>query len=263
MKTQHLTFRILAIVLLAVTFSSCEKEMFGIRGTGPIVTEELSIDEFSGIELEGSFDVIIEYGAEQMVTVEGHRNIIDRLQTRVSDGIWKIKLRPAQYYHVDMTITITSPHIDKIFLAGSGNIETSGFQNIQDLEVVLFGSGRIWGREPFVVSGKSLVTIVGSGDIDLFLETNRLSSEILGSGNIYLSGTANDMSLEIQGSGHYEAYSMVSENCDVSILSSGNAYVYANQTLDATITGSGNIYYKGSPSVDVSITGSGNIKNSN
>ena len=263
MKTQNLTIRTLAIVFLAITLSSCEKEIFGIRGTGPIVTEELFLDDFSGIELEGSFDVIIEYGTEQMVTVEGHQNVIDRLQTRVSDGVWKIKLRPAQYYNVDMTVIITSPYIDKISLTGSGNIETTGFEDIQDLEVLLMGSGRIWSRDPFKVSGKSLVIITGSGDIDLLLETNRLSSEILGSGNIYLSGTTNDMSLEIQGSGHYEAYAMISENCKVSILSSGNAYVHANQTLDATITGSGNIFYKGSPNVDVSILGSGNIKNSN
>ena len=263
MTTQNVTMKMLAFVLMVMTLSSCYEEMWGIRGAGPIVTEEITLDEFTGIDLVGAFDVKIAYGAEQSVMVEGHHNIIDRLETGVFDGVWKIKLLPALYRDHHLTINITIPYIDEIYLSGSGDIETEGFTGLHDLDVELLGSGRIRGTGTFEVADHAHFSVTGSGDIDMAINTTEVYSDIFGSGDIHLNGTSEMVKINIEGSGNYEGYGMESSKYDVHIVSSGNAYVFAKSALDASITGSGNVYYKGEPAVNAKVLGSGNVKSSN
>ncbi|MDH5398041.1 MAG: DUF2807 domain-containing protein [Cyclobacteriaceae bacterium] len=263
MKIQKLVFATIGFFFLSFVFTSCQKEVFGIRGVGPIVSQELEMEYFDGIDLQGAFDVVIIQGTEQSIVLEGQQNIIDRVQTNIINDIWEIKLRPAVYRHYDLTVKITSPHMDKFHLSGSGKIEIEGFDNLEVLDVNLSGSGQIISTGTLTVSNESSIALSGSGEIDLALYTNSLVSNISGSGSINFSGSARDMALKISGSGNYYAYPLESENCEVSITSSGNARVFASNTLKATITGSGNIRYKGQPNVTTNISGSGTVRAAN
>ena len=97
----------------------------GVKGNGEVVSKDLKLDKFTGIELSFSGDVIITQGATQKVRVEGQQNIIDLINTDVSGVNWKIGFVKNVNNHKNLTIYITIPTLTKIGISGSGSIKTT------------------------------------------------------------------------------------------------------------------------------------------
>lgn len=195
MKTSKI---FIAVTLLAAIVSqSCTKEFSRIEGIGAITTETLYLSDFSGIDMEGADDVFISYGTEQKVEVTGHPNIISRIQTDVSNGIWSMELERGNYGEYELSYHITLPTLEEIHNTGSGNVFVSGPMEAQYLELSLMGSGNF--------SGFSLraeycqVDITGSGNCEITAERS-LDVSIDGSGSVFYKGTPS-IKDHISGSG--------------------------------------------------------------
>ena len=63
-------------------------------GSGPIVSEEVELTEFTGVTANTVIDVEIVQGDEQLVVVEGHENMIEMMDLYVSRGILNVDLKP-------------------------------------------------------------------------------------------------------------------------------------------------------------------------
>ena len=230
-----------AVLLISIVFSGCIINGFNcIHGTGEIVEETLALSDFSGIEIKGSFDVVITQGDEQEVIAKGHQNIIDMLERNVSGGFWDIEFENHECFNdYELTIYITVPNLDAVYISGSGDVEVGSFVNQENLDLKISGSGDI--------------------DIDDFTGLTEAGVKITGSGNVALKGTTEVLDIKITGSGEYNGFDMISEDCTVKIAGSGDCEVYAENSLFVEITGSGSVYYKGNPELSVSITGSGSV----
>lgn len=210
----------------------------GIKGEGPVVEQNLQLDEIEGITLAFSGNVYIKQGNTQSVKVVGQQNIIDNIKREVSNGHWKIGFDRPVRNHDKLNVYITIPTLNRAVVSGSGNISTEG---------------------KFKTSGDAYVGVSGSGNIDLNLSASSIESKISGSGNIALGGSTNDMSIHISGSGSVKAYELEAANCSVSISGSGGAKVNVNDDLSVRISGSGDVYYKGRPRVKSKVSGSGDV----
>ncbi len=243
---KSLKFNLFVLAIVSLFFIGCDDPLC-IKGEGPIVTETLNIgNTFSKIEMEGSFDVEINYGAAQEVIAEGNQNIIDQLNPSVVGDELIIELEKHCYLRYDLKIIITLPYLSKVTLDGSGDILINEFPNQGDLELNVIGSGDIQVKE-FTGTENLTVKIDGSGDINIREDFPNLQA----------------LNIRISGSGDFTGFPLISEYCTVSIQGSGSASVYASQELNATIDGIGDIYYKGNPVVNQSINGSGDIINRN
>ena len=238
MKT--LNTKPLSILLISLTIltSSCFRDgITGIRGSGPIVSEEVYPDEFTGIDLRISGDVIITKGDQLEVIIEAQQNIINNIMHRVRGGIWNIEFDRNVKNHDGITIFIIVPEIEELEISGSGDITSTS---------------------DFVTNNLDL-SISGSGNISFEIEAKNVYSHISGSGNVNLRGSTDNHNAHISGSGSINTFSLISDNCDINISGSGNTNVYVTDNLDVEISGSGSVYYKGYPSVFSNISGSGNI----
>ena len=232
-------------IILSIFLSSCEDNNC-INGSGGIITRTLNIPAFTGIGMAIAADIFIQQGAIQNVEVTGHANAIDRLDTDVSNGVWDIEFRKDCYKNYDLSIVITVPDINKVFISGSGDIEVNSFNNQSDLRLDISGSGNI--------------------NLNEFENCEKLDVNISGSGKIFgnLDFTSlKRLDINISGSGTYSAYPIMTDDCFVNISGSGNCYVYARNILSVNISGSGNVYYKGHPTVTSNISGSGIVVDSN
>ena len=243
MKSLHLS--ILVTIFLGFTLVACDDDNC-IKGEGTIETRTIELASFDKVSLLGVDHLTIKQGETQEVNITGHPNIINELNTKVSDQHWEIRLRDGCYNNADLDIEITIPYLKEANLIGSGKILVEDFSN-QD-------------NQSFYLSG--------SGDIDISgnTGTEELLFGITGSGNINCSKSFTDLEfvhLIISGSGDYDGFLLISSSYEVILSGSGNANIYAESNLKGNITGSGNINYKGSPEIDVTITGSGRINNSN
>lgn len=212
-----------------------------IDGNGNLTSEQRNISPTSGIESRGSFDVVITQGSTESVKVEADANLLPYIITEHDDGNLVIRAKNGVNLSSShkITVYITTEKLENVELSGSGNIS---------------GNGKFTGGDHLKLS------IAGTGDISLEVNTPKINSSIAGSGNIILAGETKDSKIDIAGVGDYKAEELKSENVEVHIAGSGSTKVYADATLDVHIAGSGDVYYKGTPNIKSSIAGSGNIK---
>ncbi len=229
-------------ILLSILFiTGCDNSFFGIRGSGPVVTEQIEIEDIQAVNMAISADVYIIKGEEQFIEIEAQQNIIDNIEKKVKNGKWDIEFDKSVNKHEPINIYISVPYIDNIVLSGSGEIYS----------------------EDIFDSDKIELEISGSGDIEISANTLITNILISGSGNVYLSGQTNVQDILISGSGNYEAYNYLSTDCDINISGSGNCKVNVSEHLNVDISGSGNVYYKGNPTIINNISGSGSVINRN
>ncbi|MTI30141.1 head GIN domain-containing protein [Xanthovirga aplysinae] len=233
----------LAFVTLVV-FSSCIRNYYydSISGEGEVVKKELQLEAFNGIKLSLPADVYLTKGNVQKVEVEAQENIIDYIQTEVSDQSWKIRFPEGTSARdfKKIRIYITVPEVRKATISGSGKIlgQTS-FEGADQLDLRISGSGYI--RMEQENTGLVKASISGSGKIELF-------------------GTAQSLDFRSSGSGDLLAYELDTEDASISMSGSGKGEVTASKNLKVSISGSGRVRYQGSPRVSTSVSGSGSVK---
>lgn len=229
-----------AILLLAMSFTSCKKNLFNsIKGKGEIVTETRNLSGFNKISLSIDGDVNYVQDTVYFVEISAQQNVLDVITTQVSAGELKIDSRRWIRKHNGITILVHSPDLRAMDLSGSGNI--ASFFDI-------------------VTTGLEL-NVSGSGNITLAaVHTDELEVNISGSGNIAVSGgTVTGQKATISGSGNITMDDLKATDSDAKISGSGNISLWAVNQLKASISGSGDIRYKGNPVINTSISGSGSL----
>ena len=271
------------ILLVALFVSGCGFQM--VTGSGKVVTEARTVGNFSRITLAGIGDVHVTQGATVSLRIEAEDNLIPYFETSVNGDTLTIGIKD-QYMGVNLRPTkpvkfyVTSPKVDALTLAGSGNILAGDIQST-DFSASLLGSGNI--SADTLTATTANLRLAGSGDFDLGSVTaNGLTASIAGSGNITLStlkaatvstttagsgdfimsGEVTDQHIEILGSGDYLAGKLNSKTATVRQTGSGSSQLAVSDTLDVTILGSGDVVYSGSPHMNVSIAGSGKVNQS-
>lgn len=230
----------LSLMLLCATiiaFTACEK----VNGDGPVITENRATGNFTGLDVRIDADVQVTQSPAYKVDVSAQQNILDVLETYVSNNRLVIKFRNNINVrsHRHITIVVSAPVINSLRLSGSGNLETSGALTPADFDMTLSGSGNM------------RIQQLNTGNIEAFLS---------GSGSILVEGgTANEEKLTISGSGSMDLSSVAAVKASTITSGSGNIRLNASQKLNVTISGSGNVYYKGNPVINTTISGSGKV----
>jgi len=190
-----------------VLFSSCR--MFGykhIEGNGNIITQSRNVGKATKVKLAGSFDVALTPGTQTRVEVVGDDNILPFIITEEQDGFLVVKTKNHLSYSSTegIKIKVTTPTLENIQLAGSGNIT---------------------GQGKFVGSDKLILKIAGSGDIKLEVNTPTIEADIAGSGSIRLTGETKEETIKIAGVGDYLTEGLMAETANIRIAGSGDVKV--------------------------------------
>lgn len=231
--------KIFPVIIIASLLASCNFE--SIKGSGVLATDVRTISSADKVKAVGSFDVEITPGATTSLKIEGDDNLIKHIKTEKKDGYLVIKMDDGINYSTEnrLVVYITTPHLEAVSLAGSGNVTTKG---------------------KFTGSDKLKVGLSGSGDADIEVNTPTIEASIAGSGNIKIAGESKDANIRIAGSGNFYGEALKAENVEVHIAGSGDAKIFADVKLDANIAGSGSIMYVGNATVTQKVAGSGEVR---
>ncbi|MDG5491432.1 head GIN domain-containing protein [Psychroserpens sp. SPM9] len=235
---------VLIVALLSFTFSQAQWGNKKVKGNGNMTTETRSTSDYDAISCAGSFDYVLVAGTEGNITLEGESNLLQYVITEVKDGKLIIKTEKGKNLDpsFNKTIKVTIP-----------------FKDIR--KVSLAGSGDLWNTDRITTTNLE-VSLAGSGDIVLEVQTQKVSGKIAGSGDITLKGSTTDLTAGVTGSGDFHGFNLNAVNTDVSVTGSGDAEVVCTGLLKARVTGSGDIEYRGNPSKkDTKVSGSGSIEN--
>lgn len=177
--------------------------------------------DFKQIQSKVPIDVLFEQASDYKVVIEGNDTIARKLSTEVVHGCLTIDLEPGKYRNPLLRVKIYGPDVNSFEtnsgsiivktdinlndnlicrVTGSGNIEMMDV-SAKSVDVSIFGSGDFDSGE---ISAKKLtVTIDGSGDVDLEKVdvTDKLVMSVSGSGNININGKAKNVEAKVFGSG--------------------------------------------------------------
>jgi hypothetical protein len=201
-----------------------------------------SVSGFKRIELRLPLDVTIRPGKESTLELElRDPSVADKITTEVRGETLVISSNAHSLsMHGKNVATITMPELRGASIAGSGNIDISGFDQ----------------------SGELALSISGSGDIAYSGKSGSLSVSISGSGNVKVAGAAGALAVSIDGSGDFKGADFATKNASVAVNGSGNADLrLTGGSANFAVNGSGDIRWWGDASTVSAVThGSGSIQ---
>lgn len=241
--TRRLLLPLLAApLLLATALTPAPVLAEKVSGSGTLVTDKRALPAFRAIELNGSMDLVVRQGAQEVLVTADH-NLLELLETVVEDRRgtptlvlrWKRSL--SLYTRNPLGVAVTVPTLAGLAVRGSGDVRVAAFET-PALNVSLSGSGDV--RLESLSATDLVVAVSGSGDVAGAGRSARLTVSIAGSGDVRLAD-------------------LKAENVKVSIAGSGDAAVHADASLEVTIAGSGDVNYTGNPSLRSQVVGSGSV----
>jgi hypothetical protein len=190
-----------------------------VSGSGEVATETRQVSGFTGIELSGIGEVILDQGESESLTLEADDNVLPVLTSEVEDSVLRLGQKPRTRVNTRNPIRyrVTVKDLASIELSGSGSV-------------------------------------VGEG-----LRAAELRTDISGSGTVRLAGSADEQRVEVSGSGTYNAGDLPGRSVDIDISGSGKATLTVTEQLTVDISGSGTVTYSGDPRIDQSVSGSGRL----
>jgi hypothetical protein len=214
-----------------------------VTGNGNVKKETRDVSNFTGVTVSGSVNVQLAYGNSNTITVEADENVLPYIETKVENGTlavstknkWGIRTKSKIIVYASLT------KLTNLRVSGSGNISGSG---------------------DFSNDGKTDISISGSGNINLSMNSfNETKISVSGSGNVVLKGNStNNIDASVSGSGDIDCIEINCNDVFAHVSGSGNIKVNASRSIDAKVSGSGNIYYKGSATnINLKSSGSGKI----
>ena len=233
------TFGALALLFFIVTGYGwnwdCKK------GKEPLKTEVRKVEPFNGIGLSLPATVILSQSNTTSVEVEANADLLEYIKTDVSKDELVISTEDCNCISTsdDITIKVSTPHIEDLSINGSGSIISKDKINTKNMSIA----------------------INGSGDVVLEnLSAENYSVAINGSGDVDLSGThAKTGDISIHGSGDVNTSRIPTSAVAVSVAGSGDVEVKPTAAMDVSIMGSGDVTYYGTPKISSSIMGSGDL----
>lgn len=187
-------------------------------------------------------EVYISLGQEFKVVLEGDREYLDEVETKVSGSELVIKRDSwVNFNNEKVIVRITMPALNGIDVSGSGKVMVAEPLKSDDFEADISGSGKIYLKE------------VTMGDVEF---------DISGSGSFVIegAGSMNSLEVDISGSGSYKGESTKIGTFEAHISGSGSCDCHVTEMLRASISGSGSVWYSGNPKIDASISGSGKVR---
>ncbi|QEE50325.1 DUF2807 domain-containing protein [Flavobacterium alkalisoli] len=221
--------QLLLLVGLFTLLTSAAQAQEPIYGNGKKVKEQRTVTEFTSLRVDGPFEVQLVSGTTGSITLEGCENILQLVETDVTDRTLTIHLPKGINFkaHKNNKVKIKIPYYTSLN------------------EVYLKGSGTITANPTLKTNMK--VMLEGAGSIDLDLYAAQGEACVLGSGTIKLTGAIQDFQCKVIGSGSLEAKKLECANVDVTVSGSGNADIVCNKAITGKISGSGNVIVDGNP----------------
>lgn len=223
-----------------LALSGCDNAVVSIDGHSGVPLSRLIISgsNISEVTLLGPDTVHVVHGNAPDIHVAGDPRAAATLRFVLTDGKLGIGRRPdAEVGNGVAIVTITTPAVDHLIMAGSGAISSDRL------------SGAAVG-----------VTIGGSGQIDVAdIAAKQLNAEVLGTGTFTGSGHADKLALSIAGAGNADLARLKVDVAEVDLAGTGNGTLASDGKVTGSVVGTGVITVHGKAQCNVSVTGTGKV----
>ena len=185
-----------------------------IQGSGNMSSEVREINEFTGVDVGGVFEVEITAGKEYSVQVQADDNLLPYIRTEVDSDVLHIATTQRISSQIPLRVIVSAPEIDHLDVSGASKVTLFGVKNSElgihtsgasklklegetsELNVEVSGASKIDAES--LRSKTASVDASGASKVSVFV-TERLRSEASGASKIQYAG--NPASVEKKSSG--------------------------------------------------------------
>jgi hypothetical protein len=228
-------FCTLLIWVCMLGFTACEKEhcLDCFKGTGEIITEERTLENFNTINLSDRMNLYIQQDTVDKVIVEAGEKLISSVITEVDDGVLTIrddnKCNWVRSYKKEINVYL---HCSNLFM------------------INYYGAGNVKSTNTIVSDSLALNFWDGSGVITLNVNCMMVKVALhTGPGDAEISGNTQYAAYYTRGNGQIRCSDLKSVNSDIDSKGTNDCYINCTGHLFARIGYIGNVYYSGSPTI--------------
>lgn len=234
--------QIALFILLFAGISSVQAQFWTkkVSGNREITTETRNVGDYDKISITGSFKVKIVPGNPGSIKITADENLLEYIETytKGSKLVIRVNSKFSITHYAKLDVEVPVDYLSQIWLTGSGevyNLQTFDWKNL-------------------------VLSLTGSGKLDIKTGVNHLTAKLIGSGDIILTGEAETAKYSLTGSGLISAKDLEVQQVEANLTGSGEIRLRAIQKLNARVMGNGDIYYYGEPDILKTKTlGSGDI----
>ncbi len=206
-------------------------------GSGNMISEERPVKEFHSVQASQGINVYLEKGLSDKLKVSASDNLLQYIDTKVSDGILSVAFKPG------------------IQIRNSGEVNVYvQMENIEMLSVT--SAADIIGTTPFNVKAINLQA-TSAGDISLELTAENIQVMLTSGADITLKGKADALQATVTSGADLIASALKVRTCDISLTSGSDANVYVEENISYSVTSGADLVCKGRPKVTKSYVSSG------
>ena len=193
-------------------------------------------------------ELIITQGKKESLTINAPRDMLERIEETVKDGILMISSRGKWYEKArDAVRTTITRNVIKYNLS---------VKRLKYLEI----GGLVHATAPQIETDSLWLQLSGAGSVNIGnLKTKDLEVTLPGTGRITLIGTVLEQKVTVKGAGEYYAPKLESRKVNLTMQGVGSATIWVTEDLDVTIHGVGTVSYYGDPKVRSKISAVGTL----
>ena len=214
----------------------------GINGSGNIVTQSRTTENFNSVDVSGAINVYVKQdSAQQTIKVETDDNLQEYIDIHEDNGVLYISQR--DHYSLDpskkIKVYVSATYFKRFNISGASNIYS----------------------ENKLVSSETLdIDMSGASEIKLDVKAPRINADITGASSVMISGETKDFNVEGSGASDIKSFDLMTENTTLDISGACSAEVFASVKLDVEASGASGIKYKGNAAVNQDVSGASSVK---
>jgi hypothetical protein len=227
-------FTVTSLVILISLFSL----QSAVGQSDDPVKRKYETGRFTGLFLEGAYGIELIQGNNPSLEVSvSNAKAFDYIKVTNNNGVLHLHVDRKPFDFSRITLHVTFKDLSYLRIFGSIKLETRGFLDLNDLEMLLEGGAKV----------------------SLQAKANHISLDNRGGVLVELQGVAQSLQVRLAGTGHVNAGELRARDVKFRIEGLGTGRVFATENLEATIKGAGKIRYKGDPKVVQDIDGLGSV----
>jgi hypothetical protein len=236
MKKIHLTSILFIAFMSVALLPSCR--LGCVKGSGNHTTQNLKLDKFNNIYIEGGFKVVLKQDSSYKVSIEADDNLMQYIHTESDGGELHIHSRKNMCGSGEIIVNIGVGDLEELRGSGAVDFTSDGKLNTKDLKIKLSGAGKV----------------------DLDLTAANVITDGSGSTEITLKGQATSHKVDLMGAGKISALDFVVGSYDIRTTGSSHCEINVLNSLNVNTTGDSEIKYRGNPTnVNSSKTGASTL----
>lgn len=229
------TLVLAAIIPAAAGLNSCG--MNCMNGNGVEATENRDLDEFSAIDLGGSYKLVLTRDSLQSLRISADENLMPHIKTEVRNN--RLRVYSEDNICDEVVIVISMKELKELEASGAVEVEmTNRF-----------------------VTDEFNLEVSGAVEADLNVEAQKIRTELSGAGEIEYEGKAGDHRVSISGAGELRAENLVVNRYDLDLSGAAECSVHVLEELNVEGSGASSVVYRGNPSkINQDLSGAGSIR---